>query len=76
MVDRIAHNDAMVLASAAELMMPFYMVPHLISLGHELGRDHKPLSEQGMDRTTASYKTRYGLARTLEEALSRTRISP
>ena len=43
------------------------MAPVLIKVGKELAKDPRALAKLDMDRTTASYKMRFGLARTFHD---------
>ena len=53
----------------AEFSLAFTMVPVIINLEKELARDPKALSELHMQRNQASYKLKYGLAKTLHQQL-------
>ena len=70
MVDRIANQEAILLGFLAEHSLPFSMAPALTQFTRTLGADRKALSQLKMDRTTASYKMTYGLAKTFDEELS------
>ena len=67
--DRKSNNEAMVLAFVAENNLPFTMTPKLIALAQNLAKDSKALSELSMDQTSASYKTRFGVAKTFSESM-------
>ncbi|XP_011677577.2 uncharacterized protein LOC105444695 [Strongylocentrotus purpuratus] len=69
LVDRKANQEAMLLAFMAEKSLPFTMAPDLIDLSKALSSDQKVLNELSMDRNTASYKMRFGLAKTMEDEL-------
>ena len=56
----------MVLGFTAENSLSISVVPK-IKLSKELSRDPRALDKLSMDRTTASYKLRYGLAKTINE---------
>lgn len=45
--------------------LPFTMAPVLFDLAQELAKDPKALSGNSMDRTSASYKMRFGMAETI-----------
>ena len=67
----------MVLGVIAEHSLPFKMAPVMINLAKELSKDRRALNDLHMDRTSASYKTTYGLAKTLKgETLSDLRRYP
>jgi hypothetical protein len=67
----------MVLGVLAEHSLPFTHAPVLIDLAKELSRDPKALSSLSMDRTSASYKMRLGLGRSvLEETVEKLKGSP
>ena len=70
MADRIAQQQAMVLGFTAQACLPFQHVPAIISLAKELSRDPKALQRLTMDRTSASYKLKYGLSKTIKEDLA------
>ena len=65
--DRIANAERMVLAFTAENSMSFVMVPVVIELLKVLVRDKKALYSLSMNRTTASYKTRFGVGKKFSE---------
>ena len=62
-----AGSQALVLATLAENSLPFTMAPVVINLAKDLSRDPQALSKLSMDRTSASYKMRYGLAKTYND---------
>ena len=45
--------------------LPFTISPVLFDLARELAKDPKALSNNSIDRTTASYKMRFGMAQTI-----------
>ncbi|KAG1669228.1 CDP-diacylglycerol--glycerol-3-phosphate 3-phosphatidyltransferase, mitochondrial [Nymphon striatum] len=63
--DRIANAQAMVLGVIAEHSLPLSMAPVLIGLSKKLAKDSKALTKLSLDRTTAAYKLRFGLADTM-----------
>ena len=65
--DRVINSQALVLSTVAEHSLPFTMVPVMINLAQELSKDSRALSRLSVDRTSASYKMRFGLAKTLEQ---------
>ena len=64
---RTSDMEAMVLGFAAENSLSYSVVPKKIKLSKELSMDPGALDKFSMDRTTASYKLRYGLAKTINE---------
>ncbi|KAG1658741.1 T-complex protein 1 subunit gamma [Nymphon striatum] len=56
---------AMVLGVIAEHSLPLSMAPVLIGLSKKLAKDSKALTKLSLDRTTAAYKLRFGLADTM-----------
>lgn len=64
--DRIANAKAMVLGFAAEHSLSFALVPKVIELTKALAKDQKALESLTMNRTTASYLTRYEVGKTFE----------
>lgn len=67
--DRIVNQEAMLLAFTAEYSLSFAIVPSLIQLGKTLSQDKRALEHLEMSRTTASYKTRFGVGKTFEDKL-------
>ena len=67
MCDRIANNQAMVLAVMAENSLPMTMAPVLIDLAKQLARDPKALGSLSKDRTSASYKMTHGVHKTMQD---------
>ncbi len=67
--DRIANLEAMLLAFLAENSLPFSVAPDLLELVKEMSKDKKALNQITMHRNSASYKTRFGIAKTMKEAL-------
>jgi len=59
----------MVLAFLAQHSLPFSLAPELISLAKALNLDAKALGQLTMDRTSASYKLRFGLGHTVHHQL-------
>jgi hypothetical protein len=55
------------LGTLAEHSYPFTAAPVIIELAKSLARDPKALHHLTMDRTTASYKMRFGLAETFKQ---------
>ena len=60
----------MLLGFLAENTLPFTMALKLIKLTKAMSADKTTLSKISMSRTTASYKMRFGLAKTIEDQLS------
>ena len=61
-VDRTAHAEAFVCSFIAEHTLPLSMAPHLINFAKVMCIDNKVLDKLTMERQTATYKIRYGLA--------------
>lgn len=59
----------MVLGFTAEKSLSFSVVPGIIDLAKALASDPKALDSMHMNRTTASYKTQYGIGKTFAEQL-------
>ena len=75
--DRVKHQEAMLLGFLAQNNMPLSMSSQLIEFSKELSRDKEALNKLCMNRTTASYKLKYGLSKTMEDALlEKLRSSP
>jgi len=69
--DRLINSQALVLATLAENSLPFSMAPVLINLAKDLAKDPQALSKLSIDRTSASYKTKHGLAKTFQDSTIR-----
>ena len=67
--DRVSTAEATVLGFAAENSLPFTMVPKIVELSKQLSKDRAALDALSVDRTSASYKTNYGVAKTFMEEL-------
>lgn len=67
--DRTANNEAMLLGFLAEKSLPFTIAEDLLDLAKALSTDKKALNSMSMHRTSASYKIRYGLAKTFADSL-------
>lgn len=67
--DRVSNAEATVLAFTAENSLSFSLVPGLIELAKSLACDKKSLDGLGMNRTTASYKTKFGVGKTFRDEL-------
>jgi hypothetical protein len=65
--DRVTTAEAMILGFVCEHSLPFTLVPNIIAVSKSLAKDTKALSLLSMDRTAASYKTKYGLGKSIEE---------
>lgn len=61
--------QATTLAFIAQYGLPLSSTPHIINLAKTLSLDTKALSEVRLDRTTATYKLKYGLAASFHEKL-------
>ncbi|CAL4093635.1 unnamed protein product, partial [Meganyctiphanes norvegica] len=68
--DRLANQEAMLLAFMAERSLPFTMAPDLIEWAKVSAIDMKVLSNMSMSRVTASHKMKFGLGKTFKEELS------
>ena len=60
--DRTVNQEAMLLGFLAEKALLFTLTQPIIDLSKELVRDPKALNALSMDRNTASYEMRFGLA--------------
>lgn len=67
--DRVAMAEATVLGFTAEHSLPFTIVPELICLSKQFTKDKAAMDSLSVDRTSASYKTKYGLAKSFTEEL-------
>lgn len=67
--DRKVNLEAMLLGFIAEKSLPFSVAPALLDLVKEMAKDKKSLNGITMHRNAASYKTRFGLSKTMKEAL-------
>ena len=67
--DRLRNSEAMLVEFLAENSLPMSMAPKIIDISKALANDERVLGKLCMDRTTASYKLKYGLAATFEESL-------
>ncbi|VDI50671.1 Hypothetical predicted protein [Mytilus galloprovincialis] len=69
--DRVTNMESMVVAFTSENSLSFSLVPKMLELAKTLSDDKKALDSITMNRTTASYKTRFGVGKTFEEDLIR-----
>ncbi|RUS83267.1 hypothetical protein EGW08_008990, partial [Elysia chlorotica] len=60
--DRITHQEAYICSFIAEHTLPLSIAPHLIEFARALCTDSKALEKLHMERQTATYKLRNGLA--------------
>lgn len=60
--DRTKNMEAMILSVMAENNVSFAVAPHMVKLIKECSRDPKALEKVCLDRCTAAYKLKYGLA--------------
>ena len=67
--DRILNNEALLLSFIAEKSLPFSLVPDLVELIKYFSKDKKALDRMHMSRTAASYKLKYGVAKTFADKL-------
>ena len=61
-------TEAILLGFVAENSLSYSVVPKVIELSKEFARDPAALDRLSMDRTTASYKLRFGLAKSMNES--------
>ena len=62
MCDRVTHAESFVCSFMAEHNIALSMAPHLVQFAQALSSDSKALEKLNMERQTATYKIRYGLA--------------
>lgn len=55
--------QALVLGTIAEHSLPLSMAPVIMNTARELAKDPKALNHMQLERTTASYKMRFGLGK-------------
>ena len=67
--DRESHAEACTPAFVAEHSLPLAMVPHIIKYVQEMSRDQKVLENLSMERQTAAYKLKEGLALSVRKRL-------
>ena len=67
LVSRVINSEAKTLGFIAENNLSFSMVPKLIDFAKNLAKDEKALAKLHMDRTSASYKMRFGIGQTFQE---------
>lgn len=65
--DRVTNLEGMVLAFMAEKTLPFSIAPDLVKLMKEAAKDPHSSDLLTMGKSSASYKTRFGVADTYEE---------
>ena len=68
--DCVTNSEAMLLGFIAEKNLHFADVPDLVELIKTLAKDGEALSQLNMDRTTASYKKKHGVAKTINDTLT------
>lgn len=66
--DRISNGEALVLGVLAEHNLPFSMAEVLIDVSKTLSEDKKALNHLNMKRASATYKMRFGVAKTFSDA--------
>ncbi|GFW36261.1 protein N-terminal glutamine amidohydrolase [Trichonephila clavipes] len=71
-VTRKAHQEVLITSFIAENSLSFNVAPNLIELCKQLSRDQTALNSLEMSRTTACYKMKYGLAKTIKENFIKT----
>ena len=62
MTDRQIHAESLICSFICENNLPLNIAPKLIELCKEMSRDQNALSNLSMERPTAAYKIKYGLA--------------
>ncbi|GFX26689.1 long-chain-fatty-acid--CoA ligase 5 [Trichonephila clavipes] len=71
-VTRKARQEVLITSFIAENSLSFNVAPNLIELCKQLSRDQTALNSLEMSRTTACYKIKYGLAKTIKENIIKT----
>ncbi|GFT96623.1 long-chain-fatty-acid--CoA ligase 5 [Trichonephila clavipes] len=71
-VTRKARQEVLITSFIAENSLSFNVAPNLIELCKQLSRDQTALNSLEMSRTTACYKMKYGLAKTIKENITKT----
>ncbi|GFR20367.1 long-chain-fatty-acid--CoA ligase 5 [Trichonephila clavata] len=71
-VTRKARQEVFITSFIAENSLSFNADPDLIELCKQLSRDQTVLNSLEMSRTTACYKMKYGLAKTIKENIIKT----
>ncbi|GFR15284.1 uncharacterized protein TNCT_268951 [Trichonephila clavata] len=71
-VTRKAHQEVLITSFIAENSLSFNVAPNLIELCKQLSRDQTALNSLEMSRTTACYKMKYKLAKTIKENIIKT----
>ena len=66
--DRINNAEALVLGVLAEHSLPFSMAEVIVNVSKELSADKKALNHLVMKRASASYKMKFGIAKTFLQA--------
>ncbi|GBN37833.1 hypothetical protein AVEN_25438-1 [Araneus ventricosus] len=67
--NRTVNLKAMLLGFLAEKSLPFTVAPDLLELVKGMSKDRKALNCITMHQNAASYKTRFGISKTVKEAL-------
>ncbi|GBN78845.1 hypothetical protein AVEN_147570-1 [Araneus ventricosus] len=62
--DRISNAEALILGVIAEHNLPFSMAPVLVNVSKALAEDKKALNHLSLSRNCASYKMKFGVAKT------------
>ena len=68
--NRVHNLEAMTLGFVAENSLSLSIVPRPLELMKVAVVDKKALNSVSMDRTSASYKMRFGLAKTMDDELT------
>lgn len=67
--DRVVQMEATLLGFLTENSLSMSMAPRIVKLLKECARDPAALSKLSMGRASATYKSTYGLAKTLKEEM-------
>lgn len=64
---RKARSEALILSFLAEHSLSYSLTPHIVDLVKTVALDNSALNSLQLSRTTASYKLKYGLAKTMKD---------
>ena len=77
LADRTANLEALFLSVASEHSLPLSVIPVLVDLAKECSRDPAALAGVSISKTSASYKLKHGVAKTMtEEIVSKLKSVP
>lgn len=65
LVDRVVNNEAMLLSFLAQKALPFSLALDLLQLIKGMSNDKKTLNHTTKHHTSASYKLKFGVAKTM-----------